>query len=173
MIAAKRAAQAERDAQVAQTARLKKQRNKAKAKARREARREQASPFVTQPYGGEETLAQKVETPMWGLSSKTDLKMGYIKLASEVTHRSAATAREDGRHTKEVNLHFAGTPHAVSVLSGSNAARMTPTERSIDLIVLLREGLTEEKFATLVRRWSKRVAREGEERAMEDEDDDM
>lgn len=45
------------------------------------------------------------------------------------------------------------------------------TERSIDLLMLLSDGLTEERLTTLLRRWSKRVAGESDERAMDDDDE--
>ena len=45
------------------------------------------------------------------------------------------------------------------VLDGSAATLLTPDELSIDLLTVLASGLTEERLATLLRRWSKAARR--------------
>ena len=60
-----------------------------------------------------------------------------------------------GLHTKEVELRFNAKPYSVSVLSGTDACKtMTPVERTVDLLVLLGKGLTEERLVKLLRRWA-------------------
>ena len=118
-----------------------------------------------EPLGAAAAPMTKVKVELW--SATTDLKMAFTKVTSEVTHRCAMAAREQGLHTKEVPLQFASVPYAVSVLSGTAATRMTTAERSTDLLMLLSEGLTEGRLTRLLRRWSKRTAQGGEERSMD------
>ena len=160
----------ELEAQV-QRQKAKRQRNKAAAKARLVAKREQVTRYVEQQYGDESTPMTKVQCPLW--SSAPDLKMAFTKLTGEVTARSAAQARMEGLSTREVHLMFGGSRYSASVLSGTVAVEMTATERSLDLLVLLSDGLTPERIETLIRRWSKRVSAavhmQREERSMDDE----
>ena len=153
--------------QVQVTARLRRQRQKAAANVRKAAKREQVAKYASLQYGGEETPVTRVNCPLW--SSAPDLKMAFTKVSSEVTARCAAAARGEGLNTRAVSLLFGGVSYSVSVLSGTVAGEMAATERSIDLLVLLSSGLTEEGLKTLVRRWSKRVARAGDGRSMDDE----
>ena len=111
---------------------------------------------------------QKVVSPLFG-SGKTDLKMAFTRLCGEVTHRSASDAREKGLHTVEVQAHFAGVPYSLSVLASARARQMSVTERSIDLLMLLSDGLTEGRLTTFQRRWSKRGPSTTDERAIDEE----
>ena len=158
----------ELEAQVSRL-RLKRQRYKANAKSRLAAKREQVADFVEQ-YGDTGTPMTKVNCPLW--SSAPDLKMAFIKVASEVTARCAAKARKEGLSTREVHLQFGGTRYSATVVSGTVAVEMTTAERSVDLLVVLSDGLTAERLETLIRRWSKRVTQQREERSMDDDDDD-
>ena len=160
-----------RNAEVAATLRAKRRRNKAKQKERRAATSEVVAKFVPNAYGGEDAPMQKAECPLWG-SGKTDLKMAFVKLTGEVTHRCASLAREKGLHTTEVPLQFGGKPYSLSVVSGTRAGQMSTTERSIDLLMLISDGLTDGRLTTLMRRWSKRGADRPDERSMDDDDDD-
>ena len=163
--------QARRDAKVAATQRARRQRHKAAAKQRRETKREVVSKFVTEPYGGEGAPMQKVTAPLWS-SKGTDLKMAFTKLHGEMTHRFASSAAEKGLHTVEVQVQFGGVPFSLSVLSGTRARQMSVTERSIDLLMLLSDGLTEGRLTSLQGRWSKRGHDRIDERAMDDDDDE-
>jgi len=49
---------------------------------------------------------------------------------------------------------------------------MSVTERSIDLLMLLSDGLTEGRLTSLQGRWSKRGHDRIDERAMDDDDDE-
>ena len=85
-----------------------------------------------------------------------DLKMGLTKLVGEVTQRCAVEAGRTGLSTKACDLFFAGARYEMTVLSGTAALAMSPVDRAVDLLMLLSHDLTEERLATLLRRWSKR-----------------
>ena len=98
--------------------------------------------------------AVDVQCPLW--SAVVDLKMALVKLAGEVTHRCALAARQpQGSATRATSLRFGGTSYQVTVLSGTVASRMTAAELGTDLIVLLADGLTEDRLTALLKRWSK------------------
>lgn len=136
----------------------KKKRQKKNRKAREEAKREQASNYVAQQYGADGAPQLDVFVPLW--STKVDLKMAFTKLLGEVSHRCAIRSREpDAPRTRGTSARFGGVPFTVSVLDGTVAQTMSAAELAVDLLVLLDNGLTEERLATLLRRWSKARAR--------------
>ena len=90
-----------------------------------------------------------------------DLKMGLTKLVGEVTQRCAVEAGRAGLSTKACDLFFAGTRYEMTVLSGTAALALSPVDRAVDLLTLLSHDLTEERLATLLRRWSKRTTSAG------------
>ena len=109
-------------------------------------------------------------TELWSAKA-VDLQQAFIRLSGEVTRRCAAEARKQGRHTKAVSLRFSTKPYSVSVLSGSEAAVvMEPVALSTDLLMLLSQGLTEERLQKLLRRWSKLVARDAGGRGATDDE---
>ena len=55
----------------------------------------------------------------------------------------------------------------MDIPSGTAVMQMTTAKRSIDLLMLLSEGLTEGRLTRLLRRWSKRTVQRGEERSMD------
>ena len=136
-------------------------RQKAARKAREATVRETASKYAALSYGDVDTPTKQVRCELW--STTVDLKMAVTKLVGEVTQRCAAESGRAGLSTKACNILFAGRTHEMTVLSGTAALEMTATERTLDLLVMLNYGLTEERLAALLRRWSKRAApaREG------------
>jgi hypothetical protein len=149
-----------RDAKVAQTARERRQRQKAKQKERQAAKREQVAKYATHAYNGVDTPVSKVDVELW-CAKAVDLQQAFIRLAGEVTQRCAEEAHKQGRHTKAVSLRFSTKPYSVSVLTGSEAAVvMEPVELSTDLLMLISQGLSEERLQKLLRRWSKLTARD-------------
>ena len=84
-----------------------------------------------------------------------DLKAAFTRALGEVIERCAAAARERSSSTVTVSFRFGGTSFQAAVLSGSAATRMTADELSVDLLSSLASGLTEERLAALLKRWSK------------------
>ena len=71
-----------------------------------------------------------------------------------VTQRSSLAAREQGASSRGVPARFGGTNYQVSVLD-STSAFMDADQLAEDLLVLLADGLTEERLVALLKRWSK------------------
>ena len=155
----------------AATVAARKRRQKAARKSRDETKRMQASNYVSLQYGATQAPAIDVTCPLW--STKMDLKMAFMKTVSEVTHRCAVKAREPGSsRTRGTSARFGGAPFTVTVLDGTVAQTMSAAELSVDLLVLLHDGITEERLAALVTRWSKARAR-GSAAASSAMDDDL
>ena len=110
-------------------------------------------------HGDAETPTSRFAAPLW--STHVDLKMGLTKLIGVVTERCAVEAGRAGLSTRACDLYFSGARYEVTVLSGTAALAMSPTDRTVDLLMLIRHGLTEERLTTLLRRWSKRSASAG------------
>ena len=114
----------------------------------------QASKYVSLPYGSIGAAATFVDCPLW--SARVDLKAAFIKLVAEVTERYALAARaQDASQTTGVSARFGGIAFQVNVLDGTFATFVTADELAEDLLVLLADGLNEERLAALLKRWSK------------------
>ena len=131
----------------------KRRRHKANRRTRDEAKRKQAHHYVTVPYGDEGAAITTVECPMW--STRMDLKSAFTRLIAEVTQRMALAARHKGALTRGASARFGGSDFQVSVLDGAFAAFVEAEELGEDLLVLLADGLTEERLVALLKRWSK------------------
>ena len=138
----------------AEKAAAKRRRQKAARKGRDEAKREQASKYVSLPYGSIGAATTVVDCPLW--SARVDLKAAFIKLLAEVTERMALAARAQGApQSTGVSARFGGIAFQVNVLDGTFATFVTADELAEDLLVLLADGLNEERLASLLKRWSK------------------
>ena len=76
----------------------------------------------------------------------------------EVTQRCATEGAHVGLSTKACQILFSGQRYEMTVHSGTAVLEMTQVERTIDLLMLISHGLTSERLAVLLRRWSKRAA---------------
>lgn len=130
-----------------------KKRQKAARKAREETKREHASKYALLPYGSDGAAIIDANCPLW--STRMDLKMAFTKVVAEVTQRSSLAARAGVSRTRGVSARFGGSAYQMSVLDGTLATGMTADELSADLLVLLADGLTEERLVSLLKRWSK------------------
>ena len=128
-------------------------RQKKNRATREEAKRKQASTYVTQPYGTDGAAITTVECPLW--STRMDLKTAFIRLVAEVTQRLSHAARGQGASSRGVSARFGGSDYQVSVLDSTFAAFVEADELAEDLLVLLADGLTEERLVALLKRWSK------------------
>tara|TARA_B110000046_G_scaffold178676_1_gene206802 strand:- start:19 stop:846 length:828 start_codon:yes stop_codon:yes gene_type:complete len=131
-------------------------RQKAARKVREAAAREAIAKYAELPYGDVETPMKKVRCELW--STTVDLKMALTKLVGEVTQRCATEGARAGLSTKACQILFSGQRYEMTVLSGTAVLEMAQTERTTDLLMLINYGLTTERLATLLRRWSKRAA---------------
>ena len=131
-------------------------RQKVARKAREAAAREAVAKYAELPYGEVDAPMKKVRCELW--STTVDLKMALTKLVSEVTQRCATESVSAGLSTKACQILFAGQRYEMTVLSGTAVLEMTPVERATDLLMLINYGLTSERLAALLRRWSKRAA---------------
>jgi hypothetical protein len=137
----------------AEKAAAKRRRHKASRRRRDEAKREQAYKYVTVPYGNEGAAITTVECPIW--STRMDLKTAFTRVVAEVTQRMAISARHKGALTRGASARFGGSDFQVSVLDGAFAAFVEAEELGEDLLVLIADGLTEERLVALLNRWSK------------------
>ena len=131
----------------------KRRRQKAARKKREEAKREQAAKYVVQPYGSDGAAIVTVNCPLW--STRMDLKTAFVRLVAEVTERMSLNARNKGISSRGASARFGGSDYQVSVLDGTLAAFVEADELAEDLLVLLADGLTEERLVALLTRWSK------------------
>ena len=131
-------------------------RQKAARKAREVAAREAVAKYAELPYGDVDAPTKKVQCALW--STTVDLKMALTKLVSEVTHRCATEGARAGLSTKACQILFGGQRYEMTVLSGTAVLEMAQVERTTDLLMLIKYGLTTERLAALLRRWSKRAA---------------
>ena len=110
------------------------------------------------PYGAGEGGAApiSIDCPLW--PARMDLKAAFVKVVAEVTQQYSLSTRSTGApRARGVSARFGGSAYQVTVLDGTVAAGMTAEGISIDLLVLLSDGLTEERLASLLRRWSKKA----------------
>ena len=128
----------------AEKAAAKRRRHKASRRRRDEAKREQAYKYVTVPYGNEGAAITTVECPIW--SPRMDLKTAFTRVVAEVTQRMAISARHKGALTRGASARFGGSDFQVSVLDGAFAAFVEAEELGEDLLVLIADGLTEERL---------------------------
>lgn len=84
-----------------------------------------------------------------------DLKTAFVRLVAEVTERMSLNARNKGVSSRGASARFGGSDYQVSVLDGTLAAFVEADELAEDLLVLLADGLTEERLVALLTRWSK------------------
>lgn len=159
--AASTAAELERLRERAATAAERKKRQATARKQRKASEREALAVYCELPYGDTTTPTKSVKAPLWS-QPRCDLKQGFIKLVGEITHRCATEAARTGLSTKACPVNFGGRPLDITVLSGTAALRLTPSERAIDLMVFLSHDPDEEKLARLLRRWSKRGTPSGQ-----------
>ena len=78
-----------------------------------------------------------------------DLKTAFIRLVAEVTQRLSHAARGQGASSRGVSARFGGSDYQVSVLDSTFAAFVEAEELAEDLLVLLADGLTEERLVAL------------------------
>ena len=90
---------------------------------------------------------------MW--STRMDLKSAFTRLIAEVTQRMALAARHKGALTRGASARFGGSDFQVSVLDGAFATFVEAEELGEYLLVLLADGLTEERLVALLKQWSK------------------
>ena len=78
-------------------------------------------------------------------------------------------ARGQGASSRGVSARFGGSDYQVSVLDSTFAAFVEADELAEDLLVLLADGLTEERLVALLKRWSKAWTRKpsGEPKGMD------
>ena len=93
---------------------------------------------------------------------KMDLKAAFTRAMGEVMERYAKAAQERSSSTVTVSFRFGGTSFQGAVLFGSAATRLTADELSIDLLTTIASGLTEERLAALLKRWSKAARKAGD-----------
>ena len=158
--AASTTAELQRLREKAATAAERKKRQATARKLRKVSEREALAVYSELPYGDTTTPTRSNNAPLWS-QRRCDLKQGMVKLIGEMTHRCAAEAARTGLTTKACTVTFGGQPFDITVLSGTAALRLTPTERAIDLMVFLSHDPDEEKLTRLLRRWSKRGAPTG------------
>ena len=94
-------------------------------------------------------------TPVIPDHTSLDLKTAFTRVVTEVTQRMAISARHKGALTRGASERFGGSDFQVSVLDGAFAAFVEAEELEEDLLVLIADGLTEERLVALLNRWSK------------------
>ena len=149
----------------AKASEAKRRQKKARA-TREEAKRKLAAKYVAQPYGSDGAAITTIECPLW--STKLDLKTAFVRVVAEVTQRLSLAARgQEHVSMRGVSARFGGKDYQVSVLDSTFAAFVEADELAEDLLVVLADGLTEERLVALLKRWSKAWRRKPSEELKE------